>query len=134
MKLEVRIVGKRAAVGIDVAHLRVSLDDDGHLAWREQELHRVRLSHDARHARREAVGGLAVLGRRREERLAARLVRGGQRRTCGRRSSSGAATDLPDAGEIRQLGDRRPVGRHRRFGRDLLRQDDRAADRRQRGE
>ena len=52
---EIRIVGQRSAVGVDVPHLLVRLDHDGDLAGRQQELHRIGLAHDAGHAGRQAV-------------------------------------------------------------------------------
>src|SRR5262249_23208584 len=53
---------KRTPIRIDMADLCVRFDDDGNLARREQEFHRVRLIHDGRQTRRQTVRGLTVRG------------------------------------------------------------------------
>ena len=58
---EIGILGMRAAVREDLPPLRVRLDQDRDLARREQNLDRIRLRHDRRHAVRHAVRRGAVL-------------------------------------------------------------------------
>jgi hypothetical protein len=58
---EIGILGMPAPIREDLPPLAVGLDQDRHLARREQYLDRIRLRHDRRHAVRHAVGGGPVL-------------------------------------------------------------------------
>ena len=106
---------QRSAVGIDMTHLHVGFADDRHLARREEEFVRIGMAHDRWHPRWQTVGRfrvveipgvkLALLCR-----IAWRELRFRRRCSGGPPSTAADGRRLPDAGQVWQLCEGRPVG------------------------